>query len=98
MWAVIPEPTWAGMPVDCGQCTVAGCWPAEYLLLRGIRRQGFFPLAHRFTFEFQPMGSAQEAIQKGISHSWIIAQVSMPMCNRQLTGNECRTPAVAIID
>jgi hypothetical protein len=43
---------------------------ADYLLLRSILRQGFFAFAHRFTFEFQPMGSAQESIQQGISDSW----------------------------
>jgi hypothetical protein len=30
------------------------------------------------------MSGAQEAIQQGISHGWVIAQVSMPMSNRQL--------------
>ncbi|SRR6266498_3357837 len=68
---------------------------ADYLLLRGIRRQGFFPFAHRFTFEFEPMGSAQEAIQQGVSDGWVIAQVRMPMSDRQLAGQERRTPAVA---
>ena len=71
---------------------------ADYLLLRGIRRQGFFPFARRFSFEFQPMSGAQEAIQQGISDSWVIAQVSMPMSDRQLAGQQGGTAAVAVID
>jgi len=37
-------------------------WPvlaAECLLLRGIGRQGFFALAHGFTFEFEAVGGDQ---------------------------------------
>jgi hypothetical protein len=57
---------------------------ADYLLLRGIRRQGFFSFAQRLTFEFEPMSGAQEAIQQGVSDSWVIAQVSVPMSHREL--------------
>ncbi len=46
---------------------------AECLLLGGRGRQGFFAFAHGFTFEFEAMGGAQEAIQQGIGHRWVIA-------------------------
>jgi hypothetical protein len=45
---------------------------AECLQLGGSGRQDFFAFAHGFAFEFEPMGSAQEAIQQGVSHRGVI--------------------------
>ena len=56
--------------------------------LRLSSRQGFFAFAQRLTFQFEAMGGAEEAIQQSVGDGRIIAQISMPMSNRQLAGEQ----------
>lgn len=44
------------------------------------------------------MSSAQEAIQQGVSRGRVIAEVSVPISNRQLAGNDGGTATVPVID
>ena len=76
---------------------------SECFLLFGALSVKLFPVlllpfAQRLTFEFQPMGGTQETIQQSISDRRILTQISMPVSNRELAGNQRRAAPVTIID
>src|ERR1035437_10325589 len=47
-----------------------------------------FAFAHRFTFEFDPVGVVDQPTQDGIGHGGI-GKDFVPLVDRELDGNEC---------
>lgn len=75
---------------------------AAYLLFRALSVKLFpvlfLPFAQGLTFEFEPMGGAQETVQQSICHRGILTQISMPVSNWELAGNQRGTTSAQIQD
>lgn len=52
---------------------------------------------HGVTDEFEPVSVVNQAIEYGISVSWVVYEL-MPFGNWKLAGDECRATTVAVFE
>jgi hypothetical protein len=75
---------------------------AAYLLFRALSVKLFpvllLPFAEGLALEFEPMSRTQETIQQSISHGGILTEISMPMSDRELAGNQRGAASMTIVD